>query len=62
MDQRWVYSASLRHLEQRFLAEESIAYAPDEDLRRTFRSLGQLERFLLDRGDVVGGMIEYADD
>lgn len=61
-EQRWVYSASLRHLEQRFLAEEAIEYAPEDDLRRTFRSLGQLERFLLHRGDVVGGMIEYADD
>ena len=62
IDQRWVYSAALRHVEQRFLAEESLAFAAEDDLRRTFRSLGDLERFLLQRGDVVGGMIEYADD
>ena len=61
-EQRWVYSASLRHLEERFLAEDSIDYAREDELRRTFRSLSQLERFLLQRGDVVGGMIEYADD
>ena len=62
IDQRCVYSAALRHLEERFLAEEPLAYAPEDDLRRTFRSLGELERFLHDRGDVVGGMIEYGDD
>ena len=62
IDQRWVYSASLRHVEHRFLKEESVAFAAEDDLRRTFRSLGDLEQFLLKRGDVVGGMIEYADD
>lgn len=62
IDQRWVYSASLRHLEQRFLAEESLVYAGLDDLRKTFQSLGQLEKHLQQRGDIVGGMIEYADD
>ena len=62
IDQRWVYSAALRHVEKRFLKEDSVAFAAEDDLRRTFRSLGDLEEFLLKRGDVVGGMIEYADD
>ncbi len=62
IDQRWVYSASLRHIEQKFLREESLAYAGVEELRKAFQSLRQLEMFLLQRGDIVGGMIEYADD
>ncbi len=62
MEQRYVYSASLRHLRHQFLAEEPLEYAAEDDLRRTLQSLGHLEQFLRQRGDVVGGMIEYADD
>ena len=62
LDQQWVYSASLRHIEQVFLAEESLAYAGVEALRKAFRALGQLEQHLSQSGGIVGGMIEYADD
>ncbi|MCY3557737.1 MAG: DEAD/DEAH box helicase family protein [Chloroflexi bacterium] len=62
IDQRYVYRASMRHLEERFLGEESVDYATESDLRRSFQFLPQLERFLFQRGDIVGGMIEYADD
>ena len=62
LDQRHVYRAALRHISERFLGGMDVGYAERADLRRAYQALGQLDEALLQRGDIVGGMIEYADD
>ena len=62
IEQRYVYRGALRHISERFLGGIDVAYAERADLRRAYGALGQLEEALLRRGDIVGGMIEYADD
>ena len=62
IEQRYVYRAALLHISERFLGEGGVAYAERPDLHRAYGALGQLEEALLRRGDIVGGMIEYAED
>lgn len=61
-DQRHVYRAALRHISERFLGGMDVGYAERADLRRAYQALGQLDEALLQRGDIVGGMIEYAEN
>ena len=61
-EQRYIYSPSLQHLNERFFNHAGLQFAEPDQLRRAIGMLPQLESFLLARPDVVGGMIEYADD
>ncbi len=61
-DQRYIHSAALAHLAERFCDGLAISQANQPQLRRAFHALNQLERFLMSRPDIVGGMIEYAND
>ena len=62
VEQRRVYRGSRRHISERFLGGADAARAERLGLYRAWRALPELEQTLNQRGDIVGGMIEYAED
>ena len=60
--QRHVDRPLREHIEQRFLDGTALPYAEDAALRRAAARLNELERLLMRRTDIIGGMIEYAGD
>ncbi len=56
---RHVYPPLLDHLSRRWLDGEAIAFADEDALRRAERRLHQLEAALLERTDIVSGMVEH---
>ncbi len=59
---RHVEEGLRQHLCAEFLGGESITYAAADNLRGATRRLNQLELQLMQRVDIIGGMIEYAGD
>lgn len=59
---RHVETGLSQYLSAEFLSGESIAFADAAALRGVARRLNQLELQLMQRVDIIGGMIEYAGD
>ena len=62
IEQRYVYRAALRHVSEQFLGGDDVGFAGRPELYRALGALGRLDETLMRRGDIVGGMIEYAED
>lgn len=60
--QRYVYKHLLDHLSERFLDGEKLPFAEGKALYRVGRHLNQLEVQMMQRPDIVGGMVEYGAD
>ena len=61
-EQRHVWVPLKKYFESKLLDGERLSAAAPEALRRALRVLPSLEGQLMRRTDIVGGMIEYADD
>lgn len=61
-EQRLVLEPLRQYVSDRFLNGERFKSANREDLIRARSSLSALEQQLMQRTDIVGGMIEYAND